>query len=152
MFQSWKWLRVGLMTLVVVGAALALLLSVVEGGKPAPPPPPPPVTYTMRLMPPLPEGTSLYAAGMNNHGQVVAWGYLWKTANDEVINLADLILNDASIEIVPSDEFRATLPKDPDTGKPILKWPPRTINLRFESANPGPSHRKVLHRFRLSAW
>ncbi|MCU0962151.1 MAG: hypothetical protein MUF48_18810, partial [Pirellulaceae bacterium] len=126
MFQHWYRLRVGLMTLVIVGAAATTFPPGVEAGKPAPPPTPP-VTYTLRLMP-LPAGTSLCAAGMNNHGQVVASGYLWKTATNEIINLASTILNDDSLQIVPSAEFTAAL-----AGNPGGTWP-LGMELRFEFA------------------
>jgi probable HAF family extracellular repeat protein len=137
MCQNWYRLRVDLMTLVVVSVTLALSLSVANAGK-TPPPPPRPVTYTWKPMP-MPAGvTNLTATGMNNHGQVLAWGYLWNSAprpgQQEVINLFDEIMNDPDLEIFPSAELLNIWPKDTDTGKFTMQWPPGTFEFRFDHA------------------
>lgn len=107
MFKKWYRLRVGLMALVILGGMLALSFSLANAAQPPKPPAEPPVKYTMRLMPS--QGESLCAGGMNNYGQVVAWGYVWDTivasgGDGEVTPLTDLVL-DPTIEVVPSAQL-----------------------------------------------
>lgn len=128
MFKKWYGLRVGVATLLILGGMLALPFSLAKAAQPPKPPAEPPVKYTMRLMPS--QSTSLCAGGMNNYGQVVAWGYLWDSAAAQVTNLTCLILNDQNIEFVGSAEFLAILRLGTDGS---YMWPPSgNIELKFE--------------------
>jgi probable HAF family extracellular repeat protein len=127
MFQNWKWLRVGLMTLAVVGAASALFLSVADAAKPGPTPP---VTYTMQvLQDPAPDDPNWpYPAlpadcrvlGMNNHGDLLTVFYgaevsfvlVWHTASTtqpSLYNLGEAILDGPSLDMIASSELVWTL-------------------------------------------
>jgi probable HAF family extracellular repeat protein len=135
MCKNWYRLRVGLMALVALSVALVLSRSMANAGK-TPPPPSRPVDYTWRQMPTT--GMNLTATAMNNHGQVLASGYLWNSALSgaptEVIDLYDKIMNDPDLEIIPSAELADIWPKDTDTGKFTMQWPPGTFELRFDRA------------------
>ena len=137
MFRNWKWLRVGPMALVASSVALVLCLSDAHAGK-TPPPPSRPVNYTWTPMPMPTEVTNLTATGMNNHGQVLASGYLWNSAlpgaPTEVIDLYDAIMNDPDLEIIPSAELAGIWPKDTETGKFTMHWLTGTFELRFDRA------------------
>ena len=135
MCKNWYRLRVGLMTLVALSVTLVVSSPVAHAGK-TPPPPTRPVNYSWTPMP-VPAGISLAAKGMNNNGEVLTAGeggaYLWRTHDNAVVNLVNLILNDSNIEIVPSAELWDALPKD-GSGNPTQKWPPGAISFRFDFA------------------
>ena len=97
--------RLGLMTLLLGTLGVTHWPSLLDAKGPNPGP-----RFTMRPMPNLPL-IDLYATGMNNNGDVMAYGWLWKTrtALDNPINLTELILNDEDLDIVFSQDVQDVL-------------------------------------------
>jgi probable HAF family extracellular repeat protein len=115
----------------VVGTALAIVVPAAHAGRPGPAPP---VKYQLELLP-LPEGsTAGYTGKMNASGDVGGLadgatrgftgerGFLYRSAEDETVELNDLVFNTDESGYVPPSIVPALPVSSDDPQSPATDW------------------------------